>query len=86
MYDDFYFTNKSWCQLAGMDVRTYSKMESVFIQMVDFDFIVSSSYYDKYCQSLYNFIQGMQKQLSRSYDQILRIAYEAEETDSEIEV
>lgn len=48
MHDDFYFTNKSWCQLAGMDVRSYSQMESVFIQMVDFDFIISSSYYNKY--------------------------------------
>ena len=79
MHDDFYFSNNSWCQLAGMDVRSYNLMEAIFIQMIDFDFNVTEAYYNKYCQSLYGFIQNMQRQLRHSYDQILRIANVAED-------
>ena len=48
MHDDFYFTNKSWCELADMDIRSYNVMEALFIEMVDFEFHVTQSYYNKY--------------------------------------
>ncbi|CAI2383935.1 unnamed protein product [Moneuplotes crassus] len=84
MHDDFYFSNKSWCQLTGMDVRSYNKMESLFIKMMDFDFNVDQGYYNTYCKSLYTFIQSVQKDLRRSFDQICRYAAAQEETQSEI--
>lgn len=85
MHDDFYFTNKSWCQLADMDIRSYNEMEAAFIEMVEYEFFITQTYYNKYCNSLFNFIQGMQKQLQLSYDEILRAAYQEEDTQIEIE-
>jgi len=78
MYDDFYFTNKSWWQLADADIRSYNLMEAMFINMIGFEFHIDQKYYTKYWNSLYSFIQGMQRQLHHSYDQILKVAYELE--------
>jgi len=83
MYDDFYFTNKSWCELLDMDIRSYNKMESILMKMVDYEFHISQTYYNKYCNSLFNFIQGMQKQLRRSYEEICEIACADSDTQSE---
>lgn len=69
-----------------MDIRSYNKMESLFIDMVGFEFHISQSYYNKYCNSLFNFIQGMQKQLKRNYEEMWEIAYEQSETQSEFEL
>lgn len=48
MHDDFYFSNTSWCDLADMDSRSYNQMESSFVKMMDFDFNVDDSFYEKY--------------------------------------
>lgn len=84
MYDDLHFSNKSWWQLAGMDVRSYNQMESVFIEMLDFEFMVSQKYYNKYWESLLNFIQDSQGQLKASYEQILKQAYQEQDAEAEI--
>jgi hypothetical protein len=62
-----------------MDVRSYNVMEALFISKLDFEFHIDQKYYNKYLNSLIAFIQGMQRQLQVSYDQILRVAYEQEE-------
>ena len=67
-----------------MDLRSYNNMETLFIKMMDFDFNIGQSYYTKYWKSLYNFIQSIQKDLRTSYDQILRMANQEEETQSEV--
>ena len=86
MYDDFYFTNKSWWQLADMDVRTYNKLEAAFAEMLDFEFYISQKYYNKYWNSLFSFIQGSQKQLEVSYQHILSQAYVESDSEKEIEI
>ncbi|CAI2385257.1 unnamed protein product [Moneuplotes crassus] len=84
MHDDFYFSNKSWCQLTGMDVRTYNKMEALFIKMMDFDFNIDQSYYNTYCKSLYTFIQSVEKDLRHSFAQICRYAAAQDSAQSEV--
>lgn len=85
MHDDFYFTNKSWCDLAGMEISAYNQMEALFINMVSFEFNVTETYYNKYWNSLFNFIQGMQKHLRNNYEEMCQIAYESD-TQSEVEI
>ena len=69
-----------------MDIRSYNAMEALFIQMVDFEFHIDQKYYNKYLNSLIAFIQGMQRQLQASYDQILRVAYEQEQEEMQEEI
>ena len=86
MYDDFYFSNKSWWQLVDMDIKSYNRLESAFIEMLDFELHITQKYYNKYWNSLFSFIQGSQKQLELSYQQILSQAYSEAETESEMEI
>ena len=67
-----------------MDIRSYNKMESLFITMMDFDFNIEQGYYNTYWKSLYTFIQSVQKDLRQNYAQICRYASSQEETQSEI--
>ena len=86
MYDDFYFTNKSWWQLADMDIRSYNKLEAAFAEMLDYEFYITQKYYNKYWNSLFSFIQGSQKQLETSYQQLMSEAYGEVNTESELEI